>query len=126
MFVGMSSDVERRLAAVVRDASDAISLQDFDGKILAWNCSTEKIFGYSETEALAMNVRSLIPESARLNEAAMVAALRRGEEVAPLETVRITKKGQTVKVWHTSTALIDEHGRPYAIAATERLLKDNG
>jgi len=124
VFVGMSSEVERRLAAVVRDASDAITLQDFDGNILAWNSRAEQIFGYSENEALAMNVRSLIPESARLNEAAMVAALRRGEEVASLETVCITKDGQTIKVLHTSTALIDEHGQPYAIAATERLLKD--
>jgi len=123
VFVGMSSDIERRLAAVVRDASDAITLQDFDGNILAWNGRAEQIFGYSETEALAMNIRNLIPESARLKEAEMVAALRRGEEVAPLETVRTANGGQTIKVWHISTALVDEHGRPYAIATTERLLK---
>jgi len=124
VFFGMSSAIERRLATVVRDASDAISLQDFDGNILAWNGRAAQIFGYSETEALTMNVHSLVPESARLKEAAMVAALRRGETVAPMATVRITKAGQAIKVWHTSTALIDEHGRPYAIASTERLLKD--
>ena len=124
VFVGMSSAIERRLAAVVRDASDAISLQDFDGNILAWNHRAVEIFGYSEAEALTMNVRSLIPESARLKEAAMVAALRNGEAVAPLATIRTTKAGEALRVWHSSTALIDEHGRPYAIASTERLLTD--
>lgn len=125
VFVGMSSDIEGRLAAVVRDANDAITLQDFDGNILAWNRRAEKIFGYSEVEALTMNISSLIPESARLNEAAMVTTLRRGEVVAPLETARISKVGRTVKVWHTSTVLIDEHGRPYAIATTDQVMAGN-
>ncbi len=96
VFVGMSSDLERRLAAVVRDSSDAIILQDFDGTILAWNRRAGKIYGYSETEALVMNVRSLIPESARQKAEEMVAALRRGEQVAPVETAHITKSGQAI------------------------------
>jgi len=126
VFVAMSSALERRLAAVVRDASDAITLQDFDGNILAWNRSAEKIFGYSESEALGMNARSLVPESAWLKEAALLAALQRGEEVAPREMARVTKNGQIVKVWLTSTVLLDEHGRPYAIAATARLIRSLG
>lgn len=126
VFVGMSSAQERRLAAVVRDASDAITLQDFDGNILAWNRRAEQLFGYGEAEALTMNMRSLIPESARQLNEEMVAALRRGEEVAPVQTLRMTKNGRTIPVWLVCTALLDEHGRPYAISATERLIGAKG
>lgn len=123
VFIGMSSALERRLAAVVRDSSDAITLQDFDGGILAWNRRAEQLFGYSEAEALAMNIRTLIPETAQRLEAEMAAALRRGEEVAPVKTLRLTKTGQVIQVWLISTALLDEHGRPYAISSTERLIE---
>ena len=55
----------RRLAVVVRDAHDAITVQDLEGRILAWNPGAERMYGWSEAEALAMNIRDLIPEGLR-------------------------------------------------------------
>jgi len=123
VFANITSELERRFAAIVRDANDAITLQNFDGNILAWNRMAEKIFGYTESEALTMNVRSLIPESTRLKEESMFAALCRGEEVAPMETVRMTKGGQAVKILLTCSALNDEQNQPYAISTTEQLIE---
>ena len=40
----------QRLSVVVRDAHDAITLQDFDGRTLAWNPAAEKLYGLSEPE----------------------------------------------------------------------------
>ena len=54
-----------RLAVVVRDAHDAITVQDLDGRILAWNPGAVRMYGWSEAEALAMNVRDRIPEELR-------------------------------------------------------------
>ncbi len=51
-----------RLAVVVRDAHDAITVQDLEGRILAWNPGAVRMYGWSEAEALAMNVRDRIPE----------------------------------------------------------------
>ena len=42
-----------RLAVVVRDAHDAITVQDLDGRILAWNPGAVRMYGWSEAEALA-------------------------------------------------------------------------
>ena len=56
------SEALRRLAVVVRDAHDAITVQDLEGRILAWNPGAERMYGWSEAEALAMNIRDLIPE----------------------------------------------------------------
>src|SRR4029077_4629226 len=52
----------RRLAAVVHDASEAITVQDLEGRILAWNPAAQKMYGWSEAEALAMNIRDLTPK----------------------------------------------------------------
>jgi two-component system CheB/CheR fusion protein len=50
-----------RLAVVVRDASDAITVQDLEGRITAWNPGAQRLYGWSEDEALQMNVRDRIP-----------------------------------------------------------------
>ncbi|MCJ7509056.1 MAG: PAS domain S-box protein, partial [candidate division Zixibacteria bacterium] len=42
----------RRLATVVRDSNDAVTIQDFEGKIITWNRGAEKMYGWSEEEAL--------------------------------------------------------------------------
>ena len=44
----------RRLATVVRDSNDAITVQDFEGQIIVWNRGAELMYGYSEEEALQM------------------------------------------------------------------------
>jgi two-component system CheB/CheR fusion protein len=43
------SEALRRMAVVVRDAHDAITMQDLEGRILAWNPAAEKMFGWSDT-----------------------------------------------------------------------------
>ena len=109
-----------RLAVVVRDAHDAITVQDLDGRILAWNPGAVRMYGWSEAEALEMNVRDQIPPA--LREAAMerVHQLSQSEILEPFRTQRITQNGTVVEVWMTATALLNEAGKMYAIATTER------
>jgi two-component system CheB/CheR fusion protein len=109
-----------RLAVVVRDAHDAITVQDMDGRIIAWNPGAMRMYGWSETEALVMNVRDRIPEGLREEALAKLHQLSRAEILEPYRTQRITKDGNVVEVWMTSTALVNEAGQMYAIATTER------
>ena len=46
----------RRMATVIQDSNDAITFQDLDGNILAWNRGAEIMYGYSEAEALTKNI----------------------------------------------------------------------
>lgn len=59
----------RRLATVVRDSNDAITLKDFEGRFTAWNHGAEMMYGYSEKEALQMNVRQLTPSDKQIGRA---------------------------------------------------------
>ena len=108
-----------RLAAVVHDARDAIILQDLEGHITAWNPGAERMYGWSEAEALTMNISSLIPESRKEEELATLKKLKNAEVLEPYRTQRLAKDGRIVEVWLTATSLLDEADEVYAIATTE-------
>ena len=113
-----------RLAVVVRDAHDAITVQDMDGRIIAWNPGAVRLYGWSEAEALALNVRDRIPPTLREEALATVHQLSQAEILAPYRTQRLAKDGTVVEVSLISTALVNEAGQVYAIATTERERKE--
>jgi two-component system, chemotaxis family, CheB/CheR fusion protein len=110
-----------RLAVVVRDAHDAITVQDLDGRIIAWNPGAVRLYGWSETEALSMNVRDRIPKTLQESALAKVQLLSQAEILDPYRTQRLTKDGSVLEVTLTSTALLNESNQMYAIATTERV-----
>jgi two-component system CheB/CheR fusion protein len=112
-----------RLAVVVRDASDAITVQDLEGRTIAWNPGAARLYGWSEPEALVLNVSDRIPEALREGALAKLRHLARAEVLEPYRTQRLTKAGAVVEVSITSTALVNEAGQCYAIATTERVLE---
>jgi len=111
-----------RLAVVVRDAHDAITVQDLDGRILAWNPGAVRMYGWSEAEALLMNVRDRIPQELRSDALVALRQLSQAEILEPYRTQRITKQGVVTAVSVISTALLNETGEIYAIATTERAI----
>ena len=111
-----------RLAVVVRDAHDAITVQDLSGRILAWNPGAVRMYGWSEAEALLMNVRERIPETLREKALITLRQLSQAEVLEPYRTQRINKQGAVMAVSIISTALLDESGEMYAIATTERTM----
>jgi two-component system CheB/CheR fusion protein len=78
------------------------------------------MYGWSETEALGMNVRDRIPKGLREEALSKLHQLSQAEILEPYRTQRITKDGNVVEVWMTPTALMNEAGQMYAIATTER------
>jgi two-component system, chemotaxis family, CheB/CheR fusion protein len=110
----------RRLAAVVRDSNDAITMQDDHGKIVAWNRGAQRMYGYSEAEALEMNVHQLVPDDKRNEAMDLVRRAFRGNVIEPVETQRRTKDGRTLDVAMMVTLLVDEQGKPEFLATTER------
>jgi PAS domain S-box-containing protein len=110
----------RRFAAVVRDSNDAITIQDFEGGITAWNRGAELMYGYSEEEALRSNINLLTPPDKVAEQTAFIQRLAAGEAVTSFETQRVTKDGRILDVWMTVTRLVDKAGNPFGIASTER------
>jgi transposase-like protein len=69
---------QRRMATVLRDSNDAITVQNFDGKITAWNRGAERMYGYTEAEALKMKIRDIVPEARRGHPSHRDAAYHQG------------------------------------------------
>src|SRR5579875_2275753 len=61
----MSFDLDRFCRILVRDAADAIIYADAKGLIGFWNKGAERIFGFSEPEALGRSLDIIIPENLR-------------------------------------------------------------
>jgi two-component system, chemotaxis family, CheB/CheR fusion protein len=110
----------RRLAIVVTASNDAVILAGSKGDIQAWNRGAERMYGWSETEALRMNIRDLTPPGAIAEDADIVRRVLAGETIASFDTQRLTRDGRVLEVWLTATAVRDEAGLVEAIATTER------
>ena len=68
-----------------------------------------------------MDVLDRIPDSLRKDALATVVKLGQAKLLEPHRTQRITQQGAVVQVSIISTALLDETGKIYAIAPTERV-----
>ncbi len=110
----------RRMATVIQDSNDAITFQDLEGNILAWNRGAETMYGYSEAEALRMNIVDTVPTEYQEEARGFLASLKRGELLPNLETKRKHKDGRIIDVWLINTKLTDEKGKLTGIATTER------
>ncbi len=109
-----------RLLVVLRDSSDAVTVHDLSGKIIAWNPGAQRLYGWSETEALEMNTGDRIPDEMREKEMSIIRKHARSGVFLPVPTRRLTKDGKTIKVSIVSSVLINRDGQVYAIATTER------
>ncbi|MCG6881464.1 MAG: PAS domain-containing protein [Deltaproteobacteria bacterium] len=114
------ADKFRRLATVLADSNDAVTVLDLEGNIKAWNKGAERMYGWTESEALKMNIRALLPDDEPNELKSTIAKLNRGEPINPFKSRRKTKEGNILEIWLTITALKDEKGRPVEIASTER------
>jgi two-component system CheB/CheR fusion protein len=104
----------------VRDSNDAVLVQDFAGRILAWNPAAERMYGWSEAQALELNIKDIVPPGRHEETLGSVKQLSRGEAVHPHKTQRLKKDGCVLEVWITYSELLNEAGEPYAVATTEK------
>jgi two-component system CheB/CheR fusion protein len=110
----------KRLASVVQDAYDSIIVRELNGRIIAWNPSATKLYGWSEAEALLMNDRQRIPLNLHAETERNLNQLKNFEILPPSRTQRLCKDGSVVEIWKTATALLNDTGKVYAIAITEK------
>jgi len=110
----------RRLARIVQDSNDAVTVQTFDGKILVWNRGAERMYGYSQAEALQLNAYDMVADDLRQETEDVIEAIRAGAAVDSFETRRVAKDGTVLDVSLTVTLVSNAAGYAEAVATTER------
>ena len=95
---------------LIEAAGDAIVAADPEGKIVLWNPAAERIFGFSQAEALGRSLDLVIPERFRERHwHGYREVMRSGETRYGTEVLRVPA--------------LRKDGRPLSIAFTVALLK---
>jgi PAS domain S-box-containing protein len=112
----------RLLDAIVASSDDAIISRSLDGTIQSWNAAAERLFGYSQAEALGTNISLIIPRGKLEEDARVVANLRAGTR--HVETERVHRNGHSIHVALTISALRDRKGNVVGACAIARDMTD--
>ena len=121
-LIGAQTAMETRLrlAAIVESSHDAILSTTLDGVILSWNAAAQRIFGFTEAEAVGQRTSILIPPELRDEDINVVRRLLGGKRIEPYESIRMTKTGARLNVSVTISPVRDAYGRVIGAAKTFR------
>ena len=104
--------LNQTLQALVQSCPLAIMLLDpDDGTVRLWNPAAERIFGWSEDEALGRPMPAVPPDRQEEFRRSLQAVLR-GAMPQGVETLRQRKDGEPVQVSLWSSTVPDAQGRP--------------
>lgn len=121
----MSPEVDRFYRTLVRNAPDAIVYADAQGMIAFWNKGAERIFGFSEAEAIGKSLDIIVPENLRQRhwegfaETVRTGKTRYGAgDVLAVPALR--KDGSRISIEFTMLLFSDRAGRILGMAAILR------
>ncbi|MCI0483226.1 MAG: PAS domain S-box protein [candidate division NC10 bacterium] len=109
---------------IIREAADAIVLAGADGKIMLWNPGAERMFGFTEKEALGQSLDLIIPEKYRerhwvgFREVMRTGKTHYGDQVLRVPALR--KDGSRFSIAFTVGLLKRSDGQVEAIFAVMR------
>jgi PAS domain S-box-containing protein len=106
-----TDEKQAMLAAIIATSDDAIISKTLQGTILSWNPSAERIFGYSEKEAIGRHISLIIPLERLSEEELIISNITKGNKVDHFETVRMTKDGRKIPISVTVSPITDRVGR---------------
>lgn len=107
------------LKSIIEHSADAIITSDTEGIITSWNKQAEKIYGYTEDEALGKFL-PMIPEFLEKEERGFIEKIKNGETISNIETVRRRKDGRLIEVSLTLSPILDSSGKVTGISGISR------
>jgi PAS domain S-box-containing protein len=106
-----AEEARLRHAAIIESTEDAIISKNLDAVIVSWNAGAQRIFGYTESEAVGQPITILIPPELWDEENQILETLRMGGRIEHYETTRVTKTGRKVAVSLIISPIKDSTGR---------------
>ena len=118
----IAAEKDARLAAIVNSSADAmISFAAHDGHIMSWNAAAERLFGWTEAEAIGAPVTLLLPhDDDGRAQGGVFGPVMAGEHVRELETVRIDKHGRRLQVAITAARMLAPDGTVLGVSGIFR------
>jgi PAS domain S-box-containing protein len=113
-----------RLAAIVDTSDDMILSKTLDGIITSWNKSAERMFGYTEKEAIGQHISLIIPTERLDEETFIIGEIRKGNKVDHFHTQRQAKDGRLVPISLSVSPVIDGNGKIIGASKIARDITD--
>ena len=111
----------RHLAAIVESSEDAIVSKDLNGIIKSWNRAAERMFGYTEAEAIGKSIYIIIPPDRYDEETDVLRRIRSGASVDHFETIRRRKDGTLFPIALSVSPIRDADG---SIIGASKIVRD--
>lgn len=115
------SRINQLAYSMIHDCVDAIIAETLTGTIVSWNLAAEKMFGYSEKEALGRSILILVPKELHDEESTILECLSRGQRLQEFHTSRLHKDGRRIPVVFTISPLMDKSGQVIGASTIVRL-----
>ena len=109
---------------LVHSFGDGVVISDGAGTIIYWNPSAERIFGFTELEAVGQNLDLIVPERLRqrhnegYDHSMETGTTRYGDKL--LTVPALHKSGKPISIAFTVTMLFDENHKACGVAAVIR------
>ena len=102
------AEATRRLALIVENSHEAIISTDLDCRILSWNRGAERLYGWTQEEAIGEGIGlTFPPEQAPEDMRRLLEALERAGGILEYEAVRVHKDGTQREVAVTFSPVHD-------------------
>ncbi|MBK6645006.1 MAG: PAS domain S-box protein [Anaerolineales bacterium] len=107
-------------AGLLEKVSDALISTDADFKVVSWNPAAERIYGWTEKEALGKSLRGILQTEFRGDsfENVMAQVMEKGGWSGEVNQFR--KDGKRLIIWSSVSIVRDEGGAPTAFIGVNR------
>ena len=106
-----ADEKQAMLAAIVDNSDDTIISKTLKGIITSWNKAAEKMFGYTEAEAIGKHISLLIPPERLSEEDYIIGNIAKGNRIDHFETIRVAKDGRRIPISLTVSPIKDRSGK---------------
>lgn len=107
------------LESFIENSADAIVTTNLEGVVTSWNRAAERIYGFSEAEAIG-NFLPFLPDNLRDTENGYMQKVRSGEVLKDIEAGRQRKDGHLIDVSLTLSPIKDAAGNIIGISGISR------
>ena len=107
----------KQLSRVFMDSADPILIEDLSGKVINLNREAERVYGWQREELIGQPIKAIVPEERHGQADELLKRCLAGEEVRNVEGLRVSRQGEVFNVLLTLSLLLDENGKPTAIAS---------
>ncbi len=107
------------LESIIDNSADAIITTDLDGIVTSWNKGAERIYGFTEEEAIGKFL-PFVPDFLYETERQYIERIKKGETIKDIETVRKRKDGTIIEVSLTLSPIKDASGDIIGISGISR------